>query len=151
VSCLRKLCSIYHFLSPLNSIGLPYYSEHLLSAYDKHFQSVPEHFPPPMKIPPQILASLKQVDGLAFAQMPRELQGKRNVLSVAGTKRQGRFRSDKSRRHARVCLINQLLNGKLIFAVSFARDSYRTTARGSNSTVLSTGGDRVLQVWSGRL
>lgn len=103
-----------------------------------------------MKIPPQILASLKQVDGLAFAQMPRELQGKRNVLSVAGTKRQGRFRSDKSR-HARVCFVNQLLNKRLIFAVPFTRNSYRTTARGSDSTVLSTGGDRVLQVWSGRL
>ncbi|KIM28988.1 hypothetical protein M408DRAFT_329031 [Serendipita vermifera MAFF 305830] len=85
--------------TPLNAIGVPYYSDYLLSAYDKDFQSVPEYYPPPMKIPPQIMSSLRQVDGLAFAQMPKELQGRRNVISTAGPKRQGRFRSEKSRRN----------------------------------------------------
>lgn len=76
---------------------MPYYSEYLLSAYDRDFQSAPEYYPPRMKIPPQILNNLKQVDGLSFAQMPRELQGKRNVVTTAGVKRQGRFRSDRTR------------------------------------------------------
>lgn len=83
---------------------MPYYSDYLLSAYDKRFQTVPEYYPPPMKIPPQITSSLKQVDGLAFAQLPKELQGRRNVIPTAAKQRQGRFRSDKSRRYARVRL-----------------------------------------------
>ncbi|KAG8829897.1 poly(A)-specific ribonuclease [Serendipita sp. 400] len=86
--------------TPLNLIGMPYYTDYLLSAYDKTFQTVPEHYPPPIKIPPQVLASLKQVDGVSFAQLPRELQGKRNVIPLAPTKRQGRFRSEKARRQA---------------------------------------------------
>lgn len=76
---------------------MPYYSEYLLSSYDRDFQSVSEYYPPRMKIPPQIMNNLKEVDGLAFAQMPRELQGKRNVVATAGVKRQGRFRSDRTR------------------------------------------------------
>ncbi|KAG8827255.1 poly(A)-specific ribonuclease [Serendipita sp. 399] len=86
--------------TPLSSIGMPYYTDYLLSAYDKDLQTVPEHYPPPMKIPPQVLSSLKQVDGVSFAQLPRELQGKRNVIPLAPTKRQGRFRSEKGRRPA---------------------------------------------------
>ena len=77
---------------------MPYYSEYLLSSYDKDFQSVPEYYPPPTKIPPQVLASLRQVEGVSFAQLPRELQGKRNVISILPPKKQGRFRSEKSRR-----------------------------------------------------
>ena len=92
---------------------MPYYSDYLLSAYDKDFQSVPEYYPPPMKIPPQILSSLRQVDGLAFAQMPRELQGKRNVISTAGPKRQGRFRSEKSRRNGGVRMEKSVCNYRL--------------------------------------
>ncbi|CCA66899.1 related to PAN2-component of Pab1p-stimulated poly(A) ribonuclease [Serendipita indica DSM 11827] len=84
--------------TPLNLIGMPYYSDYLLSSYDKGFQSVPEYYPPPMKIPPQVLASLRQVEGVSFAQLPRELQGKRNVISIPPPKKQGRFRSEKSRR-----------------------------------------------------
>jgi PAB-dependent poly(A)-specific ribonuclease subunit 2 len=53
------------------------------------------------------MSSLRQVDGLAFAQMPRELQGKRNVISSAGPKRQGRFRSEKARRRGDVSSIAQ--------------------------------------------
>jgi hypothetical protein len=81
---------------------MPYYSDYLLSSYDKDFQTAPEYYPPPVKIPPQIMSSLRQVDGLAFARMPRELQGKRNVISTAGPKRQGRFRSEKARRRGDV-------------------------------------------------
>ncbi|PVG02168.1 hypothetical protein CPB86DRAFT_811668 [Serendipita vermifera] len=83
--------------TPLSSIGMPYYTDYLLSSWDKDFQSVPEYYPPPMKIPPQIMTSLKKVDELSFASMPRELRGKRNVLPSLGPKRQGRFRSDRKR------------------------------------------------------
>jgi PAB-dependent poly(A)-specific ribonuclease subunit 2 len=89
---------------PLNSIGMPYYTDHLLSAWDKDFQTMPEYYPPPMKIPPQIMTSLKKVDELSFASMPRELRGKRNVLPSLGPKRQGRFRSDRKRHQGEVLL-----------------------------------------------
>ncbi|KAJ6525112.1 ubiquitin carboxyl-terminal hydrolase-domain-containing protein [Mycena sp. CBHHK59/15] len=83
--------------TPLNSIGLPYYESRLLSSWTPLFISTPLNYPPPPKIPPQILATVKLNDNVAYAALPKELKGRRNVVSVSSRIKKGRFRSGKSR------------------------------------------------------
>jgi hypothetical protein len=52
---------------------------------------------PPMKIPQSVLSAMKMNDGIAYAPLPRELKGRRNMITVATPKDQGRFRSGKQR------------------------------------------------------
>jgi PAB-dependent poly(A)-specific ribonuclease subunit 2 len=54
------------------------------------------HYPPPAKIPPQVQATMKMNDNIAYAALPRELKGRRNMV-VGTQKNGGRFRSGKSR------------------------------------------------------
>jgi PAB-dependent poly(A)-specific ribonuclease subunit 2 len=85
--------------TPLNSIGMPYYTNLLLSSWTPQFLSStnPPH-PPPAKIPPQILSTIKINDNVAYAPLPKELRGRRNRVVVSTTKDQHRFRSGKGRR-----------------------------------------------------
>ncbi|KAL0947460.1 hypothetical protein HGRIS_013567 [Hohenbuehelia grisea] len=83
--------------TPLNSIGMPFYTSQLLSSWTPLFQSNSSHFPPPQKIPSQVLAVAKTNDNISYAAMPRELKGRRNMVSVGPQKHSGRFRSGKSR------------------------------------------------------
>ncbi|KAJ7724179.1 ubiquitin carboxyl-terminal hydrolase-domain-containing protein [Mycena maculata] len=83
--------------TPLNSIGLPYYESRLLSSWTPHFISTPLNYPPPPKIPPQILATMKLNDNVAYAALPKELKGRRNLVTVGSRSKKGRFRSGKSR------------------------------------------------------
>jgi hypothetical protein len=48
-----------------------------------------------MKIPLSVLSTIKLNDGIAYAPLPRELRGRRNMI-VAAPKDQGRFRSGKA-------------------------------------------------------
>jgi hypothetical protein len=50
-----------------------------------------------MKIPLSVLSTMKMNDGIAYAPLPRELKGRRNMVTVAAPKDQGRFRSGKQR------------------------------------------------------
>ena len=50
-----------------------------------------------MKIPQSVLSAIKTNDGIAYAPLPRELKGRRNMITVATPKDQGRFRSGKQR------------------------------------------------------
>jgi hypothetical protein len=54
-------------------------------------------FPAPQTIPPQVLATMKVKDNVAYATFPKELRGTRNMANLVATKQQTRFRSDKSR------------------------------------------------------
>jgi PAB-dependent poly(A)-specific ribonuclease subunit 2 len=68
--------------SPLNAIGLPYYDDPLLSnispcAYAT--LSSPLLQPSP-SIPKSVLSSVRVVDGVGYAPLPKELRGKRNVV-----------------------------------------------------------------------
>jgi PAB-dependent poly(A)-specific ribonuclease subunit 2 len=54
------------------------------------------NYPPPAKIPPQILNTMKMNDNIAYAALPRELKGRRNMVVVGPQKNNGRFRSGKS-------------------------------------------------------
>ncbi|KAJ6488514.1 ubiquitin carboxyl-terminal hydrolase-domain-containing protein [Mycena vitilis] len=81
--------------TPLNSIGLPHYESRLLSSWTPLFISTPLNYPPPAKIPPQILATMKLNDNIAYAALPRELKGRRNMVSGSRNKK-GRFRSGKT-------------------------------------------------------
>ncbi|KAH9857626.1 ubiquitin carboxyl-terminal hydrolase-domain-containing protein [Lenzites betulinus] len=76
--------------TPLSSVGLPYYNTTLLSSWTRDFIPSTLHFPPPPKIPQQILNSIKVNDSIAYATLPKELRGRRNKAS-------GRFRSGKAR------------------------------------------------------
>ncbi|OJA15705.1 hypothetical protein AZE42_08691 [Rhizopogon vesiculosus] len=85
--------------TPLNSIGMPYYNTLLLSSWTPQF--LPRSgilSPPPPKIPPQVLSTMKMNDNIAYAALPKELRGRRNRVPVTATKDQGRFRSGKGRR-----------------------------------------------------
>ncbi|KAF9228724.1 hypothetical protein BS17DRAFT_724469 [Gyrodon lividus] len=85
--------------TPLNSIGMPYYTNLLLSSWTPQFLSpTTSACPPPAKIPAQILSTMKINDNVAYAALPKELRGRRNRTVVSSTKDQGRFRSGKSRR-----------------------------------------------------
>ena len=101
---VRPCSSSFHFstspFSPLNSIGMPYYSTPLLSSWSPQFLSsaVPP-YPPPAKIPPQVLATMKTNDNVAYAALPKELRGRRNRVVVSTTKDQARFRSGKAKRN----------------------------------------------------
>jgi len=76
---------------------MPYYDDYLLSAYESDFQRVTEYYPPPAKIPAQVLADLKEVGGLSYAHLPAALRGRRNIAVTNPNRKQTRFRSDKSR------------------------------------------------------
>ena len=54
-----------------------------------------------MKIPLSVLSTMKMNDGIAYAPLPRELKGRRNMTTVAAPKDQGRFRSEKQRSDAK--------------------------------------------------
>ncbi|KAE9386325.1 PAB-dependent poly(A)-specific ribonuclease subunit PAN2 [Gymnopus androsaceus JB14] len=83
--------------TPLNSIGLPHYKTQLLSAWTPHFSASKNiSYPPPQKIPTQILNTMKMNDNVAYAPLPKELRGRRNVVVTGKRKMGGRFRSGKS-------------------------------------------------------
>ena len=81
----------------MNTVGLPHYKQLLLSSWTNDFVPSNMYFPPPPKIPPQILNSIKVNDTIAYAALPKELRGRRNVVATAPRKPGGRFRSGKSR------------------------------------------------------
>ncbi|KAK7449653.1 poly(A)-specific ribonuclease [Stygiomarasmius scandens] len=83
--------------TPLNMIGLPHYKTQLLSAWTPQFAMSSVYYPPPQKIPPQILNSIKTNDNVAYATLPKELKGKRNMVIQGPRKGNPRFRSGKSR------------------------------------------------------
>lgn len=68
--------------SPLNVIGMPLYTEKLTSNLAPQVymtQSSPLVRPPP-KIPREVLATVRMVDGIGYAPLPREMRGRRNVV-----------------------------------------------------------------------
>ncbi|KAF5324935.1 hypothetical protein D9611_004584 [Ephemerocybe angulata] len=83
--------------TPLNSIGMPYYDSPLFSAWSPPVSSAP-YFPPPARIPPQVSASMKMNDNIAYAPLPKELRGRRNLVPVGPKKDTARFRSGKPRK-----------------------------------------------------
>jgi hypothetical protein len=84
--------------SPLNTIGLPYYTTPLLSSWSPSFIPSGQTFcPAPQKIPAQVLSGMKFVNGIGYGPLPKELKGKRNV-TAAPKKVQARFRSGKMQR-----------------------------------------------------
>ncbi|KAI0637414.1 ubiquitin carboxyl-terminal hydrolase-domain-containing protein [Trametes polyzona] len=84
--------------TPLSSVGMPYYDALLLSSWTRDFIPGSLYFPPPAKIPQQVLSSMKINDSIAYATLPKELRGKRNLAPAAPKKTGGRFRSGKMRR-----------------------------------------------------
>lgn len=80
---------------PLNVIGMPYYNDFLLSSWVPDFIPHGLHYPPLAKIPQQILNTMKINDNVAYAALPKELRGRRNVAVTAPKKPEGRFRSGK--------------------------------------------------------
>ncbi|KAF9532295.1 ubiquitin carboxyl-terminal hydrolase-domain-containing protein [Crepidotus variabilis] len=81
--------------TPLNTIGMPYFDSQLLSAWPATKQSKVASYTGPQRIPPQILSSMKYNDQVAYATLPKELRGRRNMSVPAPRKGGARFRSDK--------------------------------------------------------
>lgn len=99
--------------SPLNLVGMPHYTEPLLSNFptSDYAPVTSPFFNPPEPIPPSVLDTMKMVEFVGYATTPKELRGKRCVLTArpgAGkyatgkgfTRRESapRFRSEKARR-----------------------------------------------------
>lgn len=99
---------------PLNTIGMPVHREdQLLSNFAKEdMVAVTSPFfnpPDPKPIPASVLSTMKMVDFVGYASLPKELRGQRNVVKAGpgAAKRMGgkyarrestpRFRSDKDR------------------------------------------------------
>lgn len=101
---------------PLNSIGMPYYDTLLLSSWTSKFLSTSIVAPPPPKIPSQILSTMKFNDNVAYASLPKELRGRRNVVQSVPRKSTGRFRS--GRRKIEVYHQNSVLPISLKFVIS---------------------------------
>ncbi|EGN96198.1 hypothetical protein SERLA73DRAFT_170610 [Serpula lacrymans var. lacrymans S7.3] len=85
--------------TPLNTIGLPHYNSQLLSSWTPQFVSSSPNYPPPAKIPQQILNTMKTNDNVAYAALPKELKGRRNRAVVTPARDQGRFRSGNKGRN----------------------------------------------------
>lgn len=82
---------------------MPYYDEDLLSYYDHPLLPASTAVPPPQKIPPQVLSTVRVQDHLQYAILPKELRGHRNVVKSAPKRKvEGRFRSELSRRNDEV-------------------------------------------------
>ncbi|KZP32520.1 PAB-dependent poly-A-specific ribonuclease subunit PAN2 [Athelia psychrophila] len=79
----------------LSTIGLPYYDQSLLSSWTPLFVPSNMTFPPPAKIPPQVLSTMKMNDNVAYAALPKELKGRRNMVISGKQGKNGRFRSGK--------------------------------------------------------
>jgi len=75
---------------------MSHYNTLLLSSWTKAFiPSRPKYFPPPDVIPPQILNTMKLNDNIAYAAVPKELRGRRNVVPDVKKDSVARFRSGK--------------------------------------------------------
>ena len=78
---------------------MPHYDETLLSSWSNDFLPSNVSWPPPSKIPQQVLSEASLRHGVMSANLPRELKGKRNLAPSANkTSSKGRFMSDRSRR-----------------------------------------------------
>lgn len=77
---------------------MPYYDTPLLSG--SAILSTPAtYFPPPAKIPEQVLKTMRVHDFVGYAALPKELRGKRNVAPKEPlNKDEGRFRSNLNRK-----------------------------------------------------
>lgn len=73
---------------------MPYYNNLLFSSWSSKLlppsSGLLSH--PPPKIPSQILGTMKVNDNVAYAALPKELRGRRNVV-VSQPRSKGRFRS----------------------------------------------------------
>ncbi|QRV85967.1 PAB-dependent poly(A)-specific ribonuclease subunit PAN2 [Ceratobasidium sp. AG-Ba] len=84
--------------TPLSSVGLPYYKTPLLSSQIS--LKVPhgiQAFPPPAKIPPKVLETMRTVDFVGYAPLPKDLVGRRNLAPTVHVE-SGRFRSTRTAR-----------------------------------------------------
>jgi PAB-dependent poly(A)-specific ribonuclease subunit 2 len=75
---------------------MPYYNTLLLSSWTKSsVPNRPRYVLPPEVIPPQILNTMKLNENIAYAAVPKELRGRRNMVTDAKKDRGARFRSGK--------------------------------------------------------
>ncbi|KAG9237025.1 PAB-dependent poly(A)-specific ribonuclease subunit PAN2 [Amylocarpus encephaloides] len=89
--------------TPLNSIGMPYYREQLLSAWPSHM--IFEIGAPPQKIDPHLLSTLKVENWGAYSQNTRKVKrnqvaNTRTAEKTASTLQAPKFLSEKARESA---------------------------------------------------
>lgn len=135
-------------------IGMPFHREsQLLSNFPPadYAKVTSPFFNPPEPIAPSVLLSMKVLDFVGYAALPKELRGKRNVVTArpGAEKRMAgkgilngrrdsapRFRSEKDRKR----IPDQ---DEEVSSVVSATDP----ANRGHTEVLSQGRDQVLQVW----
>lgn len=116
---------------------MPHYSTQLLSSWTPALLPEKSYYPPPTKVPPQVLSSMKVNEFVGYATLPKELQGRRNVVPTGPKKDQGRFRSGRSRSDIvslqKIALSNQFL--LLKFPAGTRNAHFCTGCRGYTETV----------------
>ena len=110
---------------------MPHYNTLLLSSWSSDFVPTPMYFPPPAKIPQQVLSSIKVNDSIAYATLPKELRGRRNVVATAPRKTGGRFRSGK--RYNDVGTLRRCVTTILTLFLSLNRSRRRTSTTRTSS------------------
>lgn len=72
--------------TPLSTIGMPYYEDTLCSVFpfERYVSESSPLFNPTPKVDTSMFHSVRQIDGLHFAPLPRQLRGKRNVVRATG-------------------------------------------------------------------
>ncbi|KAH8816153.1 PAB-dependent poly(A)-specific ribonuclease subunit PAN2 [Xylogone sp. PMI_703] len=86
--------------TPLNSIGMPYYREALLSAWPSHMIS--EVGAPPAKLDSQFMSTLKNTDWGGYGRNPRttrrnQIENTRVIEKTSGSIQAPKFLSEKAR------------------------------------------------------
>ncbi|KAK4684555.1 PAB-dependent poly(A)-specific ribonuclease subunit 2, partial [Tremellales sp. Uapishka_1] len=71
-------------ISPLNLIGMPYYTDPLLSNFPTSCYApvTSPFFNPPEPLPLSVLSTVRMVDFIGYATMPKELKGRRNLVTA---------------------------------------------------------------------
>jgi hypothetical protein len=128
---------------PLSSIGLPFYDAPLLSSWSPPVLAAP-YYPPAARIPPQILQTMKTNDNVAYAPLPKELRGRRNLVTAGAKKDSARFRSGKGRKEVSHVPLHSCVAHCGCHTVG-SRSDYR--GRYPYTRILPACGDRVLEVW----
>lgn len=75
---------------------MPYFDTQLLSVWPSNLSNKAPSYSPPPRIPPQIISSMKFNENIAYASLPKELRGRRNVTNALPRREIGRFRSGKT-------------------------------------------------------
>lgn len=133
----------------LASIGLPYYDHPLLSAisYSDYTSDASPLFNPPKKLDGSVIKSIRTVDNISYAPLPRHLKGKRNIVAGAGpggssagaaAKASGNGRRPEERRRIGIPLFRSERDREAVKRLANGVDEEHTDAEDASQAATNT-------------